>query len=133
MADEAGQVVHPALLDAVMHLRSARSERLALSAARSDESKWLTLTVLAVLTLTATALVHWERPWAQATTLAIFSTAMITTLGVVAMHERPFDGPLALKVDRLKLAHTAMAADARMQALQTTVSASSAEADAGRP
>jgi len=97
----------------VMQLRSARSERLALSAARSDESKWLTLLVLAVLTLTAIALVHAERPFAQATTLFLFSAAMVTTLGVVALHERPFDGPLALSSEPIRLARAAMEAGGR--------------------
>ncbi|MBB2963860.1 DUF4239 domain-containing protein [Methylobacterium sp. R2-1] len=107
-AAEAGEATHAALLDAVMQLRSARSERLALSAARSDESKWLTLLILAALTLTAIALVHCERPFAQATTLFLFSAAMVTTLGVVALHERPFDGPLALSSEPIRLAHAAM-------------------------
>lgn len=56
---------------------------------------------------------------------------MITTLGMVAMHERPFNGPPALKFEPLKLAHTAMADDARTQMIQTTVSASLPEANAG--
>ncbi|AWN40493.1 DUF4239 domain-containing protein [Methylobacterium durans] len=127
MADEAGQVVHVALLDTAMQLRSARSERLALSAARSDESKWVTLMVLAVLTLTTIGLVHWERPYAQATTLAIFSAAMITTLGVIAIHERPFDGPLALKADPLKAAHAVMVAHARAKPPPPAAAASPAE------
>jgi hypothetical protein len=112
-AAEAGEATHAALLEAVMQLRSARSERLALSAARSDESKWLTLLVLAVLTLTAIALVHAERPFAQATTLFLFSAAMVTTLGVVALHERPFDGPLALSSEPIRLARAAMEAGGR--------------------
>ena len=108
IAAEAGEATHAALLESVMQLRSARSDRLALSAARSDESKWLTLLVLAVLTLTALALVHWERPLSQAATLILFSAAIVTTLGVIALHERPFDGPLALSSDPLRLAHLAM-------------------------
>ncbi len=36
-------------------------------------------------------LVHWERPIAQAVTLLLFAAAMVTTLGVIALHERPFD------------------------------------------
>ncbi|GJE26917.1 bestrophin-like domain [Methylobacterium organophilum] len=108
IAAEAGQATHAALLEAVMQLRSARSERLALSAARSDETKWLTLLVLAALTLTALALVHWESPLAQTATLALFSIAIVTTLGVIALHERPFDGPLALSSDPIRLAHVTM-------------------------
>ncbi len=81
-----------------MGLRTARGERLALSDAQSDQSKWLTLMVLAGLTLLAIGLVHLERPMAQATALTLFCLAMVTTLGVVALHERPFDGPMAMSL-----------------------------------
>lgn len=113
IASEAGEAIHAALLEAVMQLRSARSERLALSAVRSDESKWLTLLVLAALTLTSIALVHWERPPAQAATLLLFSAAMVVTLGVIGLHERPFDGPLAMSPEPIRLARAAMAAGDR--------------------
>lgn len=105
---EAGVVTQAALLDAVMTLRTARGERLALSDAQGDQSKWLTLLVLAGLTLVAIGLVHMEKPWAQATTLVVFSTAIVTTLGVVALHERPFDGPFALQPTPLHAARAAM-------------------------
>jgi len=94
--DVSGQAAHALLLDAVMSLRTARGERLALSDAQGDQSKWLTLMVLAGLTLISIGLVHLERPVAQVTTLTLFSLAMVTTLGVVALHERPFDGPMAM-------------------------------------
>ena len=94
--DVSGQAAHALLLDAVMSLRTARGERLALSDAQGDQSKWLTLMVLAGLTLISIGLVHLERPVAQVTTLTLFSIAMVTTLGVVALHERPFDGPMAM-------------------------------------
>lgn len=103
---EAGQTVHAALLAAVLGLRSARGERLALIASDDDETKWLTLMVLAGLTLLSIGLVHWERPIAQAITLGIFAVAMVTTLGLIALHERPFDGPLAMKPEALKLARS---------------------------
>lgn len=113
IAVEAGQATHAALLEAVMQLRSARSERLALSASHSDESKWLTLMALAVLTLISIALVHWERPPAQAATLVLFSTAMIVTFGVIGLHERPFDGPLAMSSEPIRLARIAMVSGER--------------------
>lgn len=107
---EAGLVTQAALLDAVMNLRTARGDRLALSDAQGDQSKWLTLLVLAGLTLVALGLVHLEKPWAQATTLVVFSTAIVTTLGVIALHERPFDGPLALQPTPLQVARSVMSA-----------------------
>lgn len=105
---EAGIAAQSTLLDAVMNLRSARGERLALADAKGDETKWLTLFVLAELTLVALALIHLEKPRAQATVLLLFATAMISTLGLIALHERPFDGPMALPPDALRLARAAM-------------------------
>lgn len=105
-----GAAAHSALLSAVVALRNARGERLALSDAQGDQSKWLTLLVLAGLTLMALALVHVEKPKAQATAMLLFSCAMVVTLGVIALHERPFDGPLAVSPAPLKGAKAAMAA-----------------------
>lgn len=101
---EAGAAAQAALLDAAMALRAARGERLALSDAQGDETKWLTLLVLAGLTLVSIALVHLDRPGAQATALTLFSVAVVTTLGLIALHERPFDGPLALSPEPLRIA-----------------------------
>jgi hypothetical protein len=103
---EAGAPVHGALLNAAMALRADRGERLALCRTASDETKWLTLLVLAALTLVALGLVHTEHAAAQATVLATFSLAMVTTLGLIALHERPFDGPLAMSPEPLVIAHT---------------------------
>lgn len=105
---EAGVAAQSTLLEAVMSLRSARGERLALADAQGDETKWLTLLVLAALTLVALALIHLEKPRAQATVLLLFATAMISTLGLIALHERPFDGPMALKPDALRAARAGM-------------------------
>lgn len=105
-----GTAAHAALIEAVMALRNARGERLSLSDATGDQSKWLTLLVLAGLTLTALSLVHLEKPKAQAATLVLFSCAMVVTLGVIGLHERPFDGPLAIGAGPIRTAKAAMAA-----------------------
>ncbi|MGU3359681.1 hypothetical protein ACLBWX_05030 [Methylobacterium sp. M6A4_1b] len=101
-----GQAAHALLLEVVMNLRTARGERLALSDAQGDQSKWLNLMVLASLTLVAIGIVHLERPVAQVTSLTLFSIAMVTTLGVVALHERPFDGPMAMSSAPIERART---------------------------
>lgn len=93
---ESGSVAHTALMTTAMNLREARGERLALSSAESDDSKWLTLLFLCTLTLVSIGIVHVDKPRAQVVTLVIFSTAMVGTLSVIALHERPFDGPLAI-------------------------------------
>ena len=109
---EAGAPTHSALVSAAMALRSDRGDRLALSQTASDGTKWLTLLILAALTLVALGLVHTEHPAAQATVLTTFSLAMVTTLGLIALHERPFDGPLAMSAEPLVIARTAVAAPA---------------------
>lgn len=109
----AGLPAQSALLDAVMALRSARGERLALADTQGDGTKWLTLLVLAGLTLVALALIHLEKPRAQASALLLFATAMISTLGLIGLHERPFDGPLALGPDALRAARAAMSEPGR--------------------
>lgn len=95
-AKDAAPAAQAALFDAVMNLRTARGDRLALNNSQGDNSKWIMLLVLASLTLITTGLIHVERPIAQAVTMLIFSCAMVVTLGVVALHERPFDGPFAV-------------------------------------
>ncbi|GJE10753.1 MULTISPECIES: DUF4239 domain-containing protein [Methylobacterium] len=105
---EAGAPTHAALLSAAMALRADRGERLALSQTASDGTKWLTLLILAALTLVALGLVHTEHRPAQATVLTTFSLAMVATLGLIALHERPFDGPLAMSAEPLIIARAAV-------------------------
>ncbi|GJE61756.1 bestrophin-like domain [Methylobacterium trifolii] len=108
LTSEAGAVAHTALMNVAMTLREARGERLALSTAKEDDSKWLTLIFLAALTLVSIGIVHPERPRAQILTLFIFSSAMIVTLSVIALHERPFDGPLAIGPSAIERAKAVM-------------------------
>ena len=107
---EGGAVAHAALLDAAMNLRAARGDRLALSETRGNQSKWITLLVLAGLTLAALWLVHMDKPWALATTLLLFTIGIVTTFSVIALNERPFDGVLALEPTAIVSARAAMAA-----------------------
>ena len=94
---EAGQVAHSALLEQSMRVRSARSDRLLLSEQRSDHPKWWTVLLLACITQVALALVHLDKPRAQAAAIGVFSLAAVVAIGLVAIKERPFDGPLALE------------------------------------
>jgi cytochrome bd-type quinol oxidase subunit 2 len=97
LTTEAGAVAHYALLDQAVRARTARSDRLSLSEQYSDHPKWWTVLLLAVLTQVALALVHLDKPRAQAAALAVFSAAALLAIGLVAVKERPFDGPLAMQ------------------------------------
>ncbi|MBM0206917.1 DUF4239 domain-containing protein [Micromonospora sp. STR1s_5] len=106
---EAGQVAHAALLEQSMRVRSARSDRLLLSEQHSDHPKWWTVLLLACITQVALALVHLDKPRAQAAAIGVFSLAATVAIGLVAIKERPFDGPLALEPRFLEEALAEMA------------------------
>ena len=91
---DAGSAAQGALLNMVLKLRGARYDRLALSGDQTDRTKWTAVLILALITQAAIGIVHLEKPKAQLASLTIFSAAVVITLGLVAMRERPFDGPV---------------------------------------
>ena len=94
---EAGAPTQAALLGAVLKIRSDRGERLSLNQHRTADSKWLALLILGALTQMAIGIVHLDRRRAQLAALAIFTASLVSTLGLIAVHEYPFDGPDAIK------------------------------------
>ncbi len=113
LASESGAAPHQALLDLVLKLRSARSDRIALSEQSADPSKWLSVIILAILTQISIALVHLDKPRAQLAALVIFSAAATTALGLVAVREYPFAGALQVSPQPLRDAVVAMAPEPR--------------------
>lgn len=113
LASASGVAPHQALLDLILKVRSARSDRLALSEQSSDLAKWLTVMILALLTQLAVGVVHLEKPRAQLAALILFSAAATTALGLIAVRERPFDGPLRISPQPLRDAVVAMAPEPR--------------------
>jgi hypothetical protein len=91
-APEIAPAVRGALLNGVLRARSARDDRLVLSNDQSDATKWLSVLILALLTKVALAVVHLDRPRAQLVALIVFGVAAATTLGLIAVRERPFAG-----------------------------------------
>ncbi len=96
ITQEAGATAHQALLQLWQRVHGARSDRLALGEQSTDEQKWLTILVLTLLTQLSIAVVHLGNPRSQALALMIFSLAALSTLGLIAVKEHPFDGPLAV-------------------------------------
>lgn len=115
---EAGLAAHQNLLALWQKVRIARSDRLALSEQNSDHPKWWTILLLAILTQVAIGVVHVDKPRAAAVALTLFTAAAIVTLSLIAVKERPFDGPLATPPTALRDAMAAMraAAPAPLQA-----------------
>jgi hypothetical protein len=96
VAREAGAAVHTALLNAVSQVGRARSQRLAISTDATNTVKWITVLILAMITQVAIGLVHVEKPRAQIAALALFTSALVVALGLMAMQEWPFSGPLQI-------------------------------------
>lgn len=88
----ASGAVHAALLNSAFRVGTARADRLSLSSDRTNDLKWISVLILGVITQVALALVHLERPRAMLAALAVFSTAAIVALGLIALQEHPFQG-----------------------------------------
>lgn len=96
VAREAGAAAHQTLLQLWQRVHTARTDRLGLGEQATDELKWLTILLLTLLTQVSIAVVHLGNWRSQAVSLLIFSMAALSTLGLIAVKERPFDGPLAV-------------------------------------
>lgn len=96
IAQEAGQAPHSALLAALGRAGQARSDRLTLAAEGTNELKWMAVLLLCLITQFSVALVHLDRPRAMAASLFVFTTAAIVAIGLVAIQEYPFDGPMRI-------------------------------------
>lgn len=92
IAKDSGQAVHSALLTATLRVGTARNDRLALSSDHTNDLKWLVVIALGVLTQVGIGLVHLERPRAFIASLAVFASAAVVALGLIALQEYPFDG-----------------------------------------
>jgi hypothetical protein len=92
IAKESGQAVQSALLTAAVRVGTARNDRLSLSGDHTNDLKWLVVIALGLITQIAIALVHLERPRAFFASLTVFASAVVVTLGILALQEYPFDG-----------------------------------------
>jgi hypothetical protein len=101
---EAGQALHNNLLRTVLQIREARSDRLALTFAETRRLNWATVLLLGIFTQLAIALVHLERPRAQAAALLVFSLAAVIALGLIALQEHPFKSSLQISPAPLRRA-----------------------------
>lgn len=92
MAKDAG--VQRTMLEMVLRIRSAHEDRLVISSDRTAVTKWAAVLLLALLTQVAIAVVHLDRPPPQAAALVIFTLAAVSLLGMLAIHEAPYEPPV---------------------------------------
>lgn len=93
---EAGAAVHAALVNATIHIGTARSERLALASDSTNEIKWAVVLILGVMTQISIGIVHLTKRDAQIGALTVFSLATVIMLGLIALQENPFAGDVRL-------------------------------------
>ena len=86
--------VQRTMLDMVLKIRAAHEDRLEVSSDRTAVTKWGAVLLLALITQLAIAVVHLEKPRPQAAALFIFTLAAVSLLGLLAIHEAPFEPPL---------------------------------------
>jgi hypothetical protein len=86
--------VQRTMLDMALRVRTAHEDRVALSNDRTVVTKWLAVLLLALITQIAIAVVHLDRPRPQLAALMIFTLAAVSILGLLAIHEAPFEPPV---------------------------------------
>jgi hypothetical protein len=82
------------MLDMALRIRTAREERVVLSSDRTVGAKWAAVLLLALITQVAIAVVHLEKQRPQLAALFIFTLAAVSVLGLLAVHEAPFEPPI---------------------------------------
>lgn len=102
IAKDSGQAVHSALLTATIRAGTARNDRLALAGDHTNDLKWLAVIALGLLTQVGIAIVHLEKPRAFLASLAVFASAAVVALGIIALQEYPFDGTFQVSSDPIK-------------------------------
>jgi len=83
---------HQAILDGLVEIRQARTQRLSLAQRESNSVNWLGMLILGVLTQVAVAAVQLERMRPQALALFIFTAGFAATVALIGYAEGPFAG-----------------------------------------
>ena len=92
LTQAAPPAAHQAMLDGLVEVRQARTQRLSLTLRDSSPVNWLGTLILGVLTQVAVAVVQLERMRPQALALFVFSTAFAATVALIGYAEGPFAG-----------------------------------------
>jgi hypothetical protein len=86
--------VQRTLLEMALKIRAAHEDRIALGNDRTVATKWAAVLLLAFITQISIAVVHLEKPRPQAAALLIFTAAAVMLLGLLAIHESPYEPPV---------------------------------------
>jgi Protein of unknown function (DUF4239) len=84
------------LLDTALRVREARSDRLAFSSDFSENFKWTSVLLMALMAQISVAAVHLDEARAQIAAMVIFTASIVLVIGLIAIHEGPFQPPLGI-------------------------------------
>jgi hypothetical protein len=95
------QTAQHAITTAIETALDARRQRIIVSLAEVDLVKWVCLYLQAASVLLAIAIVHAEDRGAAAIALGLFASGVAASVLLIAAHDRPFIGQLAVTPDPL--------------------------------
>lgn len=84
------------MANALQTVLEARRQRILVSRSEVNLTKWTCLLLQAVCALVAIALVHSDNRLASALSLGLFATGVAASVLLIAAHDRPFVGQLAV-------------------------------------
>jgi hypothetical protein len=85
------------IVTSLEHALDARRQRIIVSQSSVNEAKWGAVVTLAILTLFAIAFVHSGNRAGAAIAMALFASAATAAIIMIAVQERPFAGPFAVR------------------------------------
>jgi hypothetical protein len=101
-ANAAGQqTAQHEIVSAIQTVLDARRQRIIVSLAEVNFVKWVCLYLQAACALLVMAMVHCDDRRASFIALALFATGVAASVLLIAAHDRPFIGQLAIKPDLL--------------------------------
>jgi hypothetical protein len=89
------------IISALENAFDARRQRILVSRSEVNWVKWTALIIQALITLVAIAMVHSDNRSSAVLAIGLFATAMAVCVVLIAMHDRPFTGQLAVRPDAL--------------------------------
>lgn len=92
---------HRALVTALQDALDARRQRIIISQSSVNWVKWSGLIMQAICTLLAIAMVHSDNRLGAALAMGIFATGVAVSIVLIAAHDRPFTGKIAVSPDVL--------------------------------
>jgi len=97
-ADTPGRVAaQREMVSSLQDAFDARRQRIIISESAVNSAKWAGVIALGILTLIAVACVHSPNPRTTAIALTLFASAIVVSLLMIGVQDRPFAGPFKVK------------------------------------